>query len=331
MSAVTRRRAITALAAVAGIPLALLGRGDRAAPPLARWRGVALGARAEITLCHPDRTKARAALEACVDEIDRLDRVFSLYRAEGALVAFNRAGRLSKPPHDLIRLMAQARRFHGLGDGAFDVTVQPLWRLYADHFARPGADPRGPGARAIAMARARVDGGAIEISPRLLRFARPGMAVTLNGIAQGAITDAIADLLRDAGFDQALVGIGELRALGDRGEGPWRIGIDDPRHPGTTPTTLALVDAALATSGGYGTRFDARGRFHHLFDPASGVSPGTVLSASVVAPRATAADALATTLAVSDPARAAMLVDRFGASHAELKLADGRVVIVDAG
>jgi thiamine biosynthesis lipoprotein len=151
------------------------------------------------------------------------------------------------------------------------------------------------------------------------------MAATLNGIAQGYITDRIADLLRDAGMTGVLVDLGEIRALDAPGDRPWRIGIENPRKPGGIAETMSLQGAALATSGGYGMAFDAQGRFHHLFDPATGRSATGCLSASAVARDATTADALATALAVAGPDRAQALLTAFGGSRARLTLPDGAV------
>ena len=72
--------------------------------------------------------------------------------------------------------------------------------------------------------------------------------------------------------------------------------------------------------------FDADGLFHHLFDPATGRSAGQCLSASAVAPSAMTADALATALAVADPARSRSLLAAFGGSHARLTLRDATVL-----
>ena len=118
--------------------------------------------------------------------------------------------------------------------GTFDVTVQPLWDLYAGHFADPSADPAGPGQAALAAAIALVDWRAVEIDAGQIAYTRPGTAVTLNGVAQGYITDRIADLLRERGFDNVLVELGEIRAIGRHPDGtPWQAGITDPRKPST--------------------------------------------------------------------------------------------------
>ena len=296
-----RRRA---LRIVAGLGALCLAPGLAGARPRARvttWHGTALGAEASIILAHEDEGAARDLIRRAVAEIARLEKVFSLYRADSALSRLNRHGVLDAPPLDLVRLLAEARRFGDLTDGAFDVTVQPLWGVYANHFAAPGADPDGPDAEAIAEALARVDYRAVSVESHRIGFARPGMAVTLNGIAQGYITDRVADLLRRAGLDNVLIDLGETRALGRHPDGrPWRVGLRDPLDREAIVRDLDLTNAALATSAGAGTRFDAHGRHHHLLDPRTGRSAQRYLSVSVIADTATAADALSTGFSIAD-------------------------------
>ena len=307
----TRRRFIAIAAAAAGLPLVATGARAETAH-LHRWTGIALGAAAEIVLHDTDTARAHGLIARCVAEIDRLEDVFSLYRTESAVSRLNREGRLAAPPLELVALLAEARVFSERTEGAFDATVQPLWRLYAAHFARPGADPRGPAAADLARTQALVDYRAVEIEPSTVRFARPGMAVTLNGIAQGYITDRVAVLLQDAGMGDVLLDIGEVRALGRHPAGrPWRVGLRHAAEPETVARTLALADRAVATSADIASPFDASGRHHHLFDPATGRPAPTTGQVSVIAPRATVADALSTALAVSPPTRAATYAARF--------------------
>ncbi len=307
----TRRRFLAIAAAAAGFPLAATGARAEAAH-LHRWSGIALGAAAEIVLHDADGVRARSLIARSVAEIDRLEDVFSLYRPDSALSRLNRDGRIPAPPLELVALLAEARVYSERTEGAFDATVQPLWRLHAAHFAQPGAAARGPAEAEIAQAQALVDYRAMDIEPAEIRFARPGMAVTLNGIAQGYITDRVAALLQEAGMGDVLLDIGEVRALGRHPEGrPWRVGLRRAAAPETVARTVTLADRAVATSAGIASPFEPSGRHHHLFDPATGrPAPGTG-QVSVIAPRATAADALSTALAVAPPARAALLAARF--------------------
>jgi thiamine biosynthesis lipoprotein len=312
MMRTTRRRFITITAAAGGLPL-LPMRHARAAPLLRTWTGAALGADATVQIHHPDPAVADRLIAASLAEVARLERVLSLYRPESALSRLNRDGVLDEPPFDLVRVLAESRRYGALTGGAFDVTVQPLWDLYAAHFAHPGASPGGPPADAIASAIARVGQEALEVSPSRLRLARPGMGITLNGIGQGYVTDRVVEMLRAGGVEHALVDMGEIRAVGRRPAGePWSVGLEDPRMPGRIAEQISLADRAVATSGGYGTVFDPAGRFNHIFEPGSGRTSWRWLSVSVESDTATQADALSTAFTLMPEEATARVVRNLG-------------------
>lgn len=300
MTRLSRRRFISIAAAAGGA--ALLG----AAPVRAahEWRGVALGAPASLRLVGLERAEARRLVAAALAEVERLERIFSLYRPHSALARLNAAGRLAHPPHDLVALLDVCRHVHAVSGGAFDPTVQPLWRVMAAHFARPGADPAGPPRHRLEAARRLVGFDGVAVSSAEVSFARAGMALTLNGIAQGWITDRVAERLRREGLRDVLVAMGEIRVHGRRPDGaPWRVGIEGRSE------TLTLAEGAVATSSAAGTRF-APG-LHHLFDPATGAS-APERSVTVTAANATLADAASTALAVLPPARWGMVARALG-------------------
>lgn len=296
---ISRRGFIGITAAAAGLQLLPFGRADAAAQ-LVVWRGVALGAAATLQLHHTDRGVAERLVERCVGELRRLEGLFSLYREDSTLVELNRRGAIAAPPPDFVRLLEECRRYAQLTDGRFDPTVQPLWRLHAEHFAQAGADPSGPSPAALAVARDLVGWERISVSPDRVALGRRGMALTLNGIAQGYVTDRVADLLRAEGVAHSMIDLGEARALGEHPDGrPWRAGLADPERPGEMAEEVALVDQALATSAPAGFRFDPAGRFNHLFEPRSGASAQLYRSVSVTMPTATAADALSTAFSLT--------------------------------
>jgi len=305
-----------ASAALAGVPYAAALAEGRSW----RWRGTALGARASLVLVHEDGERARRIIARAVAELRRLEAVFSLYREDSALSRLNARGRLEAPPAELVELLSLARRHGALSGGAFDVTVQPLWDLYARSFAETGGPPADA---AIAATRRLVDYRAIEVAAHEVRLARPGMAVTLNGIAQGYIADRVADLLEAEGVVDVLVDLGEIvgRGRNERGE-PWPVRLEGSAR------TLGLDREAVATSSPRGTLFDEAGHHHHLFDPARGRSGEGPLQASVVAERAAVADALSTALAVRAFADPALMRRRFGATRAWLRWQDGSEVTV---
>jgi FAD:protein FMN transferase len=329
-SNMTRRRMIAITAAAAGSALLTGGRTARAGDAV-RWHGSALGAQVSIEIYHPDRAEAERLVERCVLDVRRLEQQFSLYRADSAISALNRTGILVAPDADMVTLLKASLHFAALTDGAFDPTVQPLWQLYADHFSSERPDPEGPSPRKLAEALSRVGHSGLLVSEDRVALTRHGAAITLNGIAQGYATDRVVDRLRKAGLSTTLVDMGEIRAIGTRPEGtPWRVGLADPDRPGALTETIDLVDRAVATSAGAGFRFDSRGRFTHLFDPATGRSPSLYSTVSVIAPTATEADALSTAFSLMPVSRIQNVVAARPNVQARIVEADGTLIVCSA-
>ena len=293
MTNIARRRFIqlaAAFGAGAALPISTLATTQK----VARWKGIALGAEAQLTLVHLDRQQAEAVLQQCVAEIDRLESIFSLYREDSALMDLNRKGELQNSPPELFEVIAAAKEYGSQSDGLFDVTIQPLWQLYHQHFQQSQADPTGPDVSDINAALHKVDYRHINLSSDRITL-QPGMAITLNGIAQGYITDRIAALLKTQGFENALINLGEYQAMGKHTAArDWKVGIPTPDQPWKISKELAIpAGKALATSGAYGTRW--REKAHHLLSPKTGYPVHTDhASVSVIADSAMQADALAT-------------------------------------
>jgi thiamine biosynthesis lipoprotein len=324
----SRRRA---LQIVAGGAVAVLAgaRAHASTPPIV-WEGTALGAPARLILVEEDEEAANATVRACLDEVERLEREFSLYRPDSALSRLNDDGTLDRPSLDFFRLLRLSVTLGERTGGAFDVTVQPLWQAYANHFAAHPHNRDGPPAKAIEEAVSRVRYRRLNVGSERIALA-PGMAVTLNGIAQGYITDRVADLLRARGYTNVLVEMGEIRALGPApGERPWSIAVATPSDVPAGPLSLPLRDGAVASSAGYASAFDPAARFHHLFAPDTGRSASMFAAVTVVAARATVADALSTALYVAPPARIPAILKAFPEACAILTLPSGQRLRVPA-
>ncbi|MBS4097438.1 MAG: FAD:protein FMN transferase [Sulfuricella sp.] len=327
----SRRRFITLAAAAAGLPL-LLQIGNAQAR-MARWEGTALGAPASLQLFHNDEAQAQAAIAAALDELKRLEAIFSVYRADSAISTLNRHGVLENAPQDFVNLLTRALSLAKISDGAYDPTVQPLWRLYFSHFTGASADPAGPAQQDIAAALALVDWRGVEVDAanRRIAFARPGMGLTLNSGAQGYITDRVSDVLRAHGFDRMLVDMGEPRALSAKPDGSaWRIGIANPASPSNTVATLEVVNQCVSTSGGYGTLFDQAGKFTHLIDTRSGRTAPALLGVSVVAELGAVADGLSTAMLMAPIERRQEILRAAGGLKALYVTPQGIVATVTA-
>lgn len=271
-----RRRFLTIAAAAAGLaPL-----GARAGQVHVET-GIALGARVTLRLAHPD---APALAARAMGEIHRLEGIFSLYQPESTLSRLNRDGALSGPAPEMLECLSIADAAHRASDGAFDPTVQPLWRAYADCAVRGTF----PSEAELAAARRRTGWDKLRFSSQAVRL-RPGMALTLNGIAQGLIADRVAALLRARGLGAVLIDTGEMVALDGPPRGDaWHVTLQQGG-------AVDLKNRALATSAPLGMSFAADGRTSHILDARSGqAAPATWRGITISAPRAALADALST-------------------------------------
>ena len=267
--------------------------------------------------------RAERALDAAFAELETVEQVLSLYRPESQVCQLNRHRVLNRPHPYLLEVLAMAERTAELSEGAFDISVQPLW----EQFAACRKQSRLPTGSEIANARACVDWRAIEFSADHVRLRAPVTAITLNGIAQGFAADRALAALRDHGVEQALVNAGEIGSLGRKSAGSdWTVGIQHPREPDSLVAIAELRGRSLATSGDYETTFTEDFAKHHIFDPRTGESPGELASVSIAAPTAMQADALSTAAMVLGPDRTLRLMETLNDVDALLVHKDGRAL-----
>ncbi|TRD23226.1 FAD:protein FMN transferase [Palleronia caenipelagi] len=306
--ALTRRRFVAISAA---LPLA--GAAFGATMPETRWKGRALGASASLRIAGLAPDESAPVVTAVEAELQRLERIFSLYREDSALVRLNRTGKLIASPPELLEVLSLVDHIHDVTGGAFDPTVQPLFAALA-HAADAG---RSVSPEEMRAARTHVGWDKVEITPNAIRLPS-GAALTLNGIAQGYITDRIASLLRHRGLTNILVNAGEIRALGSRPDGTdWQAGIADPS--GALVSRLTLTDRALATSAPGGTRLGPSAT-EHILDPGTGTAARGAALVSVSAPTAMVADGLSTALCVIPPKGRAAVIAAFPQARIEASL-----------
>ena len=289
-------------------------------------RSQALGTEVNFTVFHPNATVANQAIDAALKKIEHVEQLMSLYRPNSQLSLLNRRGVLRDPHPDLVAVLTQSAELSRLTKGAFDVTVQPLWKLYADR-ARDGALPTQA---EVEKVRRRVGWQHIRIEPDMIYLNRAGMQVTLNGLAQGLAADLAQQALKERGIEHALIDAGELNAMGspERKES-WHIAIQHHRRQSERVAKTGLQDRCLSTSGDYASRFSDDYRHHHLLDPRTGLSPAKLASVSVAAPSALEADALSTAIFISGPEQGKKLVESMELVDALFVSKSGEVVTTE--
>lgn len=262
---------------------------------------------------------ADIALEA-LDLVEQLEEQMSVFRASSEICRINRtaAQRPVEVEPQLFEVLDSAMQLYRETEGAYDITAGPLWEVWG--FARRAGSVPEPDQ--LAEARSRVGGHLVELDRenKTIRFLRPGVQINLGSVGKGYAVDRCAERLRVGGIGDFLLHGGNSSVLahgsrdamgsspyraGDaavhRGEG-WTVGLRDPLHPEHRLAELRLCDRALGTSGAQFQSFRYQGRrYGHILDPRTGWPTEGVLSATVLAPTATLADALSTAFYVMGP------------------------------
>ena len=254
------------------------------------WTGIALGADSNMTLFHKDKSYAKESLNICINEIKRLENIFSLFDNNSSISQLNKEGYILNPPKELVEVLNFANNISENTNGAFDATVQPLWIIHKSYSKHKNIAILN---YEIQKVKNLISYKNIEINKNKIYFKKENMQITLNGIAQGYITDKITNILEQRGFTNVLVNLGEFNSIGGYDENrDWNIAtpyLNDIKY-------LKLNNNAIASSGGYGTRFDEK--YHHLFDTKTGTSANYLNSVTIKASNAMLADALSTAVFV---------------------------------
>jgi thiamine biosynthesis lipoprotein len=307
----TRREALR-ITAVAGIGLALAGVGVAELVRLANLHRVSvtrtqLGTAVTVTVVHPDADEAHAIVNGALNEIERLEGVFSRYRPETPVARLNREGRVTDAPGELLEIVSSALDYSRMTGGAFDVTVAPVLNLYVSRFAVTDVPPTDA---EVSAAMALVGWQGLRVNGRTIVLERPGMAITLDAIAKGFVVDRAVATLTAAGADRVIVDAGGDMATRANGDDPWQVAIQDPHDSRGSLGVVQLRGESLASSGDYMQYFTPDRRLNHTIDPRTGRSPQHSSGSTVKAPTAMDADALSTAVFVLGPREGIALLDR---------------------
>lgn len=283
------------------------------------WSQPVFGTEGKFIVLHEDPALVARVKAVVSRELQEVEKVLSLYRPDSHLCRLNREGELAEPHPFMLEVLLKAQRLSELTGGAFDVTVQPLWDLYAT----AKAAGRIPGPDEIEQTRQRVNWRKLTVSRNRIRLGEKGMAVTLNALGQGFAADRVLAVLRGHSIQHALVNTGEVGAMGRKEGGEcWKLGIQHPRVQEAYVGLAKLEDCCMATSGDYATRFSEEQ--NHIFDPGTGRSPRELSSATVVARTGLDADALATAILVVGREKGLQLLASLPGAEGFLVCKDGQ-------
>lgn len=296
-----------------------------ASPAVAYYRGshVSMGTNYGIQLYGADRDDLPLVAERVFDEVDRIDGLMSVYKKNSTVSFINRrAGRepvLAEP--ELFDFLQRCMAFSRQSEGAFDVTVQPLMRVWGFF----GGQVRMPSATEVSNALKKVGYRKLSLNPgrRTVRFLREGMAIDLGGIAKGYAVDRVVSLLREYRIESALVSAGGSTICGlgkPPGKSAWEVKVRDPgfpRDPQRSALNVSLENQCLSISGSYENFFIHEGvTYSHIMDPRRGYPVQGLLSVVVVTGSGMEGDALDNALFVMGSEKAQDYLKQYPQAHA---------------
>jgi thiamine biosynthesis lipoprotein len=246
-------------------------------------------------------------VDEAFDEVDRIDRLMSHYKADSAVSRVNREA--ARAPvtvePELFDFIADAMRYNRESHGAFDITVGPLMKAWG--FFR--GEGRLPSEDELAAAQRHVGGTHVTLNPaaRTISFDEPGVELDLGGIAKGYAVDRVVRLFQQRPIAAALISAGGSTIYGlgaPPGRDGWKVDLQDPIDPRKIALTVHLKDRAVSVAGSSEKSFEAGGvRYSHIMDPRTGKPVQGVLSVAVLASSGTAGDALDNAFFVLGPER----------------------------
>jgi thiamine biosynthesis lipoprotein len=284
------KRGVIVLFLLAALTAILAGQGRP--PELLRLEksASAMGSTFSVALYGTDRIKMEAAADAALEESQRLDEMLSNYKPESELSLVNReaAEHPVRISPELFRLLSDAAEYSRESEGAFDMTVGPLmkvWGFYKGTGHLPHAAEVAAAMTKVGYRHIHLDAGAGTV-----RYDRPGVELDPGGIGKGYAVDKMVGILRQRGVEIALVSGSDssIYGLGAPPAEPrgWPVEIKDPWDKTKTAATVYLRDMSLSTSGSYEKFFRAEGRVYaHIMDPRTGYPAQGCVAVSILAPR----------------------------------------------
>lgn len=299
------------------VACAALMAGCLSSESLESFAGPAMGSSYSVKYVRTAATPALARLQEGIEGIlAEIDVQMSTYREDSLLEGFNRApaGTCQAMPEAVLELVRVGEQLNHASAGAFDLTLDPLLKLWG--FGPRGQDGQVPDEQAIAEAREHTGHQFLSIEGEQL-CKSADVQLDFNSLAAGHAVDRMAGWLEAQGVTRYLVeATGELKARGRKPDGSaWRIAVEAPRDDQrVAQRILALDGLGVSTSGDYRNYFERDGRrYSHTLDPRSGRPIShTLASVSVVHAQTLQADALSTLLMVLGPEQGMAYAEREG-------------------
>lgn len=241
---------------------------------------------------------ADEAVAAAVDEINRIDSLFSVGDENSEIAMLNEKGSIHAS-EDTVYVLKEALSLYDTTDGALDISIYPLMKLWG--FA--SGEYRVPTADEIQNCLNYVNASIIQLDDTTDSLSiEDGQGIDFGAIAKGYTSDRIIDIFEKYNLVSGMVSLGgNVQCYSGKTDGtPWNCGIQDPDEPDSVLCVVSVKDKAVITSGGYERFFtdeETDTTWHHIIDPSTGYPADSGLSsATIICNRGILADGLSTSV-----------------------------------
>jgi len=304
---------------------------EQPTPATRQHQILAFGTIINVTIRHHDNELIDRAFQRLETDFLTMHRIWHPWEP-GALTRTNQllqSGERFTASTSILPLLLRTRTLAIQSDHFFNPAIGKLVKLWGFH--RNDADqPFSPDMAVIDKLQGNIPTMEdIEIDGITMRGLNPDIQIDLGGIAKGYGIDEAIKTLRLMGIEHAIINAGgDLKAIGEHGERPWKVGIQHPRQPGVLASIETLSDESIFTSGDY-RRFYVQDnkRRHHIIDPRTGEPVSHTIAVTVIHPDATTADAAATALLAAGKDNIARVARAMGIRHVLLMTHDGELIM----
>lgn len=288
-----------------------------------------MGTYVTIVVYSPDKENAKTSIDAAFNRIGEIEKIASIFDEKSEVSRLNKNGYIDNPSPELVELINLSIKYYQLTNGCFDITVQPVLKLWEEGLWKEKPDVQ---AEKVEKALQVVGSDKIKVSEDRIEFETEGMAITLGGIAIGFAVDEALKVIQEMNITNALINLGgDIGVIGLKpGEEKWFIALENPDNRRQKIAEFELSNKAITTSGNYEKYFNPEKTAHHIIDPRSGYSANECISATVIANTCTEADVLATGVFVMGPKDGLKLVESLEGVEA-LVIDSGRNIYKSSG
>ena len=247
-----------------------------------------------------------AIINKAFTRMEQVDFKFNILNPTSPLYLFNNEGTPIRDA-EIIKVINIAREISRESDGAFNITIEPLvklWGFFTDNPHRPEKADIQKCLKQTGYEHLIIKNGKVTKDS-------PDLHIDLGAIAKGYALGETVKVLKDNGVKSALIEAGgQVHSYGTINGKPWKIGIRNPRNSGFIAGLAFDTEMDISTSGDYERYFEQNGvRYHHILDPKTGCPARGVMSVSVIMEDPTLADAWSTALFIMGQEKAMKLVE----------------------